>query len=48
MPILTPGRRWQPIYYPFRKDKLLNRVLNSLEMLYKGPLWGCRQTSPVQ
>ncbi len=43
MPILTPGRRWQPIYYPFHKEKWLNSFLNSLEMLYKGPLWGCRQ-----
>jgi methylenetetrahydrofolate reductase (NADPH) len=43
MPILTPGRRWQPIYYPFRREKWFNRFLNSLEMLYKGPLWGCRQ-----
>ena len=43
MPILTPGRRWQPIYYPFKKDKLGNRILIRLEMLYKGPLWGCRQ-----
>ncbi len=43
MPLLTPGRRWQPIYYPFRPEKLGNRLLNSFEMLYKGPLWGCRQ-----
>ncbi len=43
MPILTPGRRWQPIYYPFHKETWLNSLLNSLEMLYKGPLWGCRQ-----
>jgi len=43
MPILTPGRRWQPIFYPFKKDKLGNRLLIRLEMLYKGPLWGCRQ-----
>jgi methylenetetrahydrofolate reductase (NADPH) len=43
MPLLTPGRRWQPIYYPFRKEKPLNSLLNSVEMLYKGPLWGCRQ-----
>lgn len=43
MPLLTPGRRWQPIYYPFRKDKWSNRLLNSIEMLYKGPIWGCRQ-----
>jgi methylenetetrahydrofolate reductase (NADPH) len=43
MPILTPGRRWQPPYAPFRRDTLFNRALNSIEMLYKGPLWGCRQ-----
>lgn len=43
MPILTPGRRWQPIYYPFRREKLINSFINSLEMLYKGPIWGCRQ-----
>ncbi len=43
MPIFTPGRRWQPIYYPFRKEKWYNSLLNSVEMLYKGPLWGCRQ-----
>ncbi len=43
MPLLTPGRRWQPIYYPFRKEKLSHSILNTLEMLYKGPLWGCRQ-----
>lgn len=43
MPLLTPGRRWQPIYYPFRKEKFSASLLNSLEMLYKGPLWGCRQ-----
>lgn len=43
MPILTPGRRWQPIFYPFKKYKLGNRLLIRLEMLYKGPLWGCRQ-----
>lgn len=43
MPILTPGRRWQPPYYPFRKDKFGNRLLVRLEMLYKGPLWGCRE-----
>lgn len=43
MPILTPGRRWQPIYYPFRREKWYKSLLNSLEMIYKGPLWGCRQ-----
>jgi methylenetetrahydrofolate reductase (NADPH) len=43
MPILTPGRRWQPIFYPFRKEKWYNSLLNSIEIAYKGPIWGCRQ-----
>lgn len=43
MPILTPGRRWQPIYYPFRKEKWYKRLIGGFEMTYKGPLWGCRQ-----
>lgn len=43
MPILTPGRRWQPAYYPFRKDSLANRFLEEAELLVKGPVWGCRQ-----
>ena len=43
MPILTPGRRWQPTYYPFRKDTFVNRFLEEAELLVKGPLWGCRQ-----
>ena len=43
MPILTPGRRWQPTYYPFRQETFLNRVLEQAELLVKGPLWGCRQ-----
>jgi len=43
MPILTPGRRWQPPYSPFKKDTFGNSILKSLEMMIKGPLWGCRQ-----
>lgn len=43
MPLITPGRRWQPHYYKFGPQKLSDRILNSIEMLYKGPLWGCRQ-----
>jgi len=42
MPIFTPGRRWQPAYLPFKKDKYGNRVLETIERLIKGPLWGCR------
>ena len=43
MPILTPGRRWQPTYYPFRHETFINRVLEQAELLVKGPIWGCRQ-----
>jgi methylenetetrahydrofolate reductase (NADPH) len=42
MPILTPGRRWQPPFYPFRRETLGNRALESLELAVKGPVWGCR------
>ena len=43
MPLLTPGRRWQPTYYPFRHETFINRVLEQAELLVKGPIWGCRQ-----
>ena len=42
MPILTPGRRWQPAFSPFKRETLGNRVLVSIEKAIKGPLWGCR------
>jgi methylenetetrahydrofolate reductase (NADPH) len=42
MPLITPGRRWQPPYLPFKKETLGNRVLETVERLVKGPLWGCR------
>jgi methylenetetrahydrofolate reductase (NADPH) len=42
MPIFTPGRRWQPPYYPFKKESFGNRSLAALERLTKGPLFGCR------
>ncbi len=42
MPILTPGRRWQPPFYPFKQETLGNRALQTLELAVKGPLWGCR------
>ncbi len=43
MPLLTPGRRWQPPYLPFKRDTFGNRVMETLELMIKGPLWGCRQ-----
>jgi methylenetetrahydrofolate reductase (NADPH) len=42
MPGFTPGRRWQPAYYPFHKSSLPQRVLEGLERLIKGPMFGCR------
>ncbi|MCB8967840.1 MAG: methylenetetrahydrofolate reductase C-terminal domain-containing protein [Chloroflexota bacterium] len=42
MPIFTPGRRWQPPYYPFKKESLGNRALEAVERMVKGPLFGCR------
>jgi methylenetetrahydrofolate reductase (NADPH) len=42
MPGLTPGRRWQPPYYPFKKDTIGRRALEALERMVKGPLFGCR------
>jgi methylenetetrahydrofolate reductase (NADPH) len=42
MPIFTPGRRWQPPYRPFKKVSAGERVLTSLEIMAKGPLFGCR------
>jgi methylenetetrahydrofolate reductase (NADPH) len=42
MSIFTPGRRWQPPYLPFKREPLGHRVLATLEVIVKGPLWGCR------
>jgi 5,10-methylenetetrahydrofolate reductase len=42
MPIFTPGRRWQPPFYPFKKETWGNRMLAAVERLVKGPLFGCR------
>jgi methylenetetrahydrofolate reductase (NADPH) len=42
MPGFTPGRRWQPPFYPFKRESLGNRVLEAVELSVKGPLFGCR------
>jgi methylenetetrahydrofolate reductase (NADPH) len=42
MPIFTPGRRWQPAYSPFKKPTFSQVILEELEYLIKGPLFGCR------
>ncbi len=42
MPGLTPGRRWQPAYYPFHRESLINDLFLSVERMIKGVLFGCR------
>jgi 5-methyltetrahydrofolate--homocysteine methyltransferase len=42
MPVLTPGRRFQPAYRPFSQRPLGERALAFVERVVKGSLWGCR------
>lgn len=42
MPLFTPGRRWQPPFYPFKREPLGRRALAMMERWVKGPLFGCR------
>jgi methylenetetrahydrofolate reductase (NADPH) len=42
MPLFTPGRRWQPPYKPFKKEKLGAQLLEAAEIALKGPMFGCR------
>ena len=42
MSLFTPGRRWQPPFFPFKKEPLGKRVLRKTERWIKGPLFGCR------
>lgn len=42
MPGFTPGRRWQPPFYPFKKESAGNRLLALVERSTKGPAFGCR------
>ena len=39
---LKPARRWQPAFYPFRKQKFSYRLLEKIELAFKGPVFGCR------
>lgn len=38
----TPARRWQPAFYPFRKETFWRRWRARVERMIKGPLYGCR------
>jgi methylenetetrahydrofolate reductase (NADPH) len=42
VPGFTPGRRWQPAYFPFHDEPLLDRAVEAVERATKGPLFGCR------
>ena len=42
MSLFTPGRRWQPPFFPFKKEPMGKRVLRSIERWTKGPMFGCR------
>lgn len=42
MSLFTPGRRWQPPFFPFKKEPFGLRVLRKTERWIKGPLFGCR------
>ena len=42
MSVIKPARRWQPAFYPFKKEKLNRRILAKTELWIKGPLFGCR------
>ncbi|HOO98415.1 MAG TPA: methylenetetrahydrofolate reductase C-terminal domain-containing protein [Bacteroidales bacterium] len=42
MSSLKPARRWQPAFYPFKKEKFARRLLARIELAVKGPVFGCR------
>lgn len=42
MSAIKPARRWQPAFYPFKKEKFSRRLLAKIELGFKGPLFGCR------
>ena len=39
---IKPVRRWQPPFYPFKREKAGKRLLAKIERIIKGPLFGCR------
>jgi methylenetetrahydrofolate reductase (NADPH) len=39
---LKPARRWQPAFYPFKKETFSRRLLARVELAFKGPVFGCR------
>jgi methylenetetrahydrofolate reductase (NADPH) len=39
---IKPARRWQPAFFPFKKESFGRRFLAKVEISVKGPLFGCR------
>ena len=39
---IKPARRWQPVFFPFKKVSFGRRFLAKIEISVKGPLFGCR------
>jgi methylenetetrahydrofolate reductase (NADPH) len=42
MSSIKPARRWQPAFYPFKRETLSRRLLAKTELAIKGPIFGCR------
>ncbi len=42
MPVFTPGRRYQNPFMPFKREPFKKRALAKIELIVKGPLFGCR------
>jgi methylenetetrahydrofolate reductase (NADPH) len=41
MPLFTPGRRWQPAKYAYKRESFGRRLLAAIERWTKGPMFGC-------
>jgi methylenetetrahydrofolate reductase (NADPH) len=39
---IKPARRWQPAFFPFKRERFGRRLLAKIEICIKGPLFGCR------
>jgi len=39
---IKPARRWQPAFFPFKRESYSRRLLAKIEICIKGPLFGCR------
>jgi methylenetetrahydrofolate reductase (NADPH) len=39
---IKPARRWQPAFFPFKRETFGKRLLALTERTIKGPLFGCR------